>query len=149
MHNTSIHAQKYMHTNTSMLYKLLFYFPVTISYLVDEIDSPKFLQLICLTFENRFFYFPFFFQFYFIFGVFSLHTLNLLCCIGEQLINNFVIVSGEWRDSAIHIYVSILPQIPLPSRLPHNWTEFHMLCNTSLLLSILNVAVCTWPFQTP
>ena len=24
------------------------------------------------------------------------------------------------RDSAIHIHVSILPQTPLPSRLPHN-----------------------------
>ena len=32
-----------------------------------------------------------------------------------------LIVSGEqWRDSAIHIRVSILPQAPLPSRLPHN-----------------------------
>ena len=29
--------------------------------------------------------------------------------------------SGLWlRDTAIHIYVSILPQIPLLSRLPHN-----------------------------
>ena len=34
-------------------------------------------------------------------------------------INNVVIVSSEQqRDSAIHIYVSILPQTPLPSRLP-------------------------------
>ena len=107
MHNTSIHAQKYMHTNTSMLYKLLFYFPVTISYLVDEIDSPKFLQLICLTFENRFFYFPFFFQFYFIFGVFSLHTLNLLCCIGEQLINNILIV--QVNGEGTQLYISMCP----------------------------------------
>ena len=55
MHSTCIHAQKYMHTN--MLYKLLFSLPVTISSLVDERDSPKFLQLICLLFENHFFYF--------------------------------------------------------------------------------------------
>ena len=41
--------------------------------------------------------------------------------IGVQPINNVVIVSGEQRrDSAIHIYVSILPQTPVPSRLPHN-----------------------------
>ena len=57
MHNTYIHAQKYMHTNMSILYKLLLSLPVTISSLVDERDSPKFLQLICLLFENHFFYF--------------------------------------------------------------------------------------------
>ena len=44
-----------MHTNTFMLYKLLFSVPVTISSLVDERDSPKFLQLIYLLFENHFF----------------------------------------------------------------------------------------------
>ena len=46
-----------MQTNMCMLYKLLFSLPVTISSLVDERDSPKFLQLICLPFENYFFYF--------------------------------------------------------------------------------------------
>jgi len=46
---------------------------------------------------------------------------NFLFYIGVELINNVVIVSGEqWRDSAIHTHVSILPQSPLPSRLPHN-----------------------------
>ena len=36
-------------------------------------------------------------------------------------INNAVVVLGEeWRDSATHTHVSILPQTPLPSRLPHN-----------------------------
>jgi len=35
--------------------------------------------------------------------------------------NCVVIVSGgQQRDSAIHSHVSILPQTPLPSRLPHN-----------------------------
>ena len=58
MHSTCIHAQKYMHTNTSMLYKPLFSLPVAISSLVDDRDSPKFLQLICLVFEDHFFYFP-------------------------------------------------------------------------------------------
>ena len=32
-----------------------------------------------------------------------------------------MIVSGEeWRNPAIHTHTSILPQPPLPSRLPHN-----------------------------
>ena len=45
-------------------------------------------------------------------------------------INNVVIVSGEQqRDSAIHIHVSISPQAPLPSRLPHN-VEQSSLCST-------------------
>ena len=45
--------------------------------------------------------------------------LNILFCIGVWLINNVMIVSGEqWRDSAIHIHVSFLPQTPFPSRLP-------------------------------
>ena len=39
----------------------------------------------------------------------------------SQLASNVVIVSGEQgRDSAMHIHVSILPQIPLPSKPPHN-----------------------------
>ena len=52
---------------------------------------------------------------------FSFYLLNFLFCIAVQLINNVVIVSDEQqRDSAINIHVSILPQTPLPSRLPHN-----------------------------
>ena len=48
--------------------------------------------------------------------------------------NNVVRVSGEqWRDSAIFIHVSILPQTPLPSRLPHNIEQFHVLYSRSLL----------------
>ena len=35
--------------------------------------------------------------------------------------NNVVIISGgQQRDSAIHIHLSILPPILLPSRLLHN-----------------------------
>ena len=46
---------------------------------------------------------------------------NKIIWIEEQPINNVVIVSGElWRDSAIHIQISILPPRPLPSRLVHN-----------------------------
>ena len=51
--------------------------------------------------------FFFFFTFYFILEY-------------GRLTNNVVIVSGEQqRDSAIHIHVPVLPQTPLPSRLPH------------------------------
>ena len=43
------------------------------------------------------------------------------------LTNSFVIVSGQQcRDSAIHIHVSILPQTPLQSRLPHNIEQSSM-----------------------
>ena len=53
-----------------------------------------------------------------------------------------VIVSGgQQRDSAIHIYVSTLPQTPFPSRLPHDIVG-------PCRLSILNIAVCTCPSQT-
>jgi len=77
----------------------------------------------------------FFWTFYFVQGVWS--------------INNVVIVSGgQQRDSAIHIHVSILPQTPLPSRLPYNIEQSSM-CYTvgSCWLSILNIAVCTCPSQ--
>ena len=54
---------------------------------------------------------------------------NFLFYIGIQLINNVVMVSGEeWRDSAILIHVSVLPETPLPSRLAH-----HVLYVRSLL----------------
>ena len=53
------------------------------------------------------------------------HLLTFYFALGyRQLTNNVVIVSGEqWKDSAIHIHVSILPQTPLPSRLPHNMEQ--------------------------
>ena len=58
-------------------------------------------------------------------------SLLFLFCIGVQAwLYNVVIVSdGQQRHSAIHIHVSILPQTPLPSRLPHN-TEQTSLCYT-------------------
>ena len=31
-----------------------------------------------------------------------------------------IVPGGQQRDSALHVHVSILPQTPLPSRLPHN-----------------------------
>ena len=44
--------------------------------------------------------------------------------------NSTVLVStAQQRDSAIHIHVSILPQTPVPSRLPHN-NEPNSMCYT-------------------
>ena len=74
-----------------------------------------------------------------------------LVFIGGIVINSVVIVSGgQRRDSAIHINVSILSQTLLPSRLPHN-IEQSSLCYTGgpCSLSILNIAVCMCPSQTP
>ena len=58
-------------------------------------------------------------------------------------INSVVIVSGgQQRDSAIHIYGSILPQTPLPSRLPYNTEQSSLGYPEGLYwLSILNTAV--------
>ena len=59
-------------------------------------------------------YVRFFFFFFF-------SHLELFILIGVKLINNVMIVADEHgRDSAIRVYVFILPQTPLPSRLPFN-----------------------------
>ena len=77
----------------------------------------------------------------------SSHTIlfKILFYIGIQLINNVTASDGQQRDSAIHIQVSILPQTPLPSRLPPN-IEQSSLCYTvgACWLSILNIAGCTF-----
>ena len=68
----------------------------------------------------------------------------------SQLTNNVVTVSREQRrDSALHIHVSIFPQTPLTSQLPHN-IEQSSICYTvgPCWLSILNTAVYTYPSQT-
>ena len=77
--------------------------------------------------------------------------LNFLFHVGVYLINNVVIVLGEQqRDSAIHILVSIFPQTPLPSRLPHNIEQSSLCVQVSpCWLSILSVAVCMYPSLTP
>ena len=54
---------------------------------------------------------------------------------GISRLTMFEVVSGEeWRDSAIHIHVSILPKPPLPSELAHNIEQFHVLYNRALLV---------------
>ena len=62
-----------------------------------------------------------------------------------------MIVTGEQgRDSAIHRHVSILPQLPLASRLPCNGEQSSLCCTVGpCWLSILNRAVCASPSQTP
>ena len=75
----------------------------------------------------------------------------MLCYIGIQPINNIMIVSSaQQRDPAIHTHVCNLPQIPLPSRLPHD-IEPSSLCYTvgPCWLSILNVVVHIGRSQTP
>ena len=80
----------------------------------------RFLQIM------KFFFFSFFF-----------FLTSKAFCIGVYPINNVVIVSGkQWRDSAIHIHVSILPQTPLPSRLTHNTEQSSMCCHRRFLLVI-------------
>ena len=74
---------------------------------------------------------------------------NFLFCIGLQPINNVVRVSVEQKkDSAIHIHISILPQIPLSSRLPYNTDQ---ICLWKIVgpcsLAILNIAEGIWPSQ--
>ena len=65
------------------------------------------------------------------FFVFNFNFLTpKTCCIGVWPINKIVIFSSEQRrDSVIHIHVSIPPQTPFPSRLPHN-IEQSSLCYT-------------------
>ena len=80
-----------------------------------------------------------------------MHFLNFLFYIWVEPINNVVIVSGaQQSDSVVHIHVPILPQTPLPSRLPHN-TEQNSLCYTVGLcwLPILNIAAHTCQSQSP
>ena len=67
---------------------------------------------------------------------------NFFLNIGVKLFNKTVIVSD--------IHVSILPQTPFPSRLPHNIKQSSLYYTVGLCwLSILSIAVCTCPSQTP
>ena len=61
----------------------------------------------------------------------------------SRLTNNVMVSGEEWRDSATHTHVSILPKTPLSSRLSHN-TQQSSLRSTvgSCRLLILNTAVC-------
>ena len=67
---------------------------------------------------------------------------NFLFCIWIEPVDSVVIISGEQgRDSAMHIHASILPRIPLPSRLPHGIEQSLMYYRVGPCgLSILNIA---------
>ena len=61
-----------------------------------------------------------------------------------------LLISGEqWGDSDTHIYVSILPQTPLPSRMPHNIEQSSMYYTAGLWLFILNITECICPSPIP
>ena len=67
---------------------------------------------------------------------------NFFKNIGVKLFNKTVIVPD--------IHVSILPQTPFPSRLPHIIKQCSLYYTVGLCwLSILSIAVCTCPSQTP
>ena len=62
-------------------------------------------------------------------------SFYFLFCIVVQPINNVMIVSGrQQRGSVIH--VCIFPQIPLPSRLPHNIEQSFPVLFSRILLVI-------------
>ena len=63
---------------------------------------------------------------------------NFLFYFGVWPINNVVIVSGgQQRHSAMHIHASILPQTPLPSRLPPS-IELSSMCYIQLSLLFIH-----------
>ena len=69
--------------------------------------------------------------------------LNFLFCVGVQLNNNAVIVSGEeWGDSATHTRVSDLPQTPLLPMVPQNTEQVPMLHSRSLLVIHFKYSKC-------
>ena len=78
--------------------------------------------------------FFFFLTFYFVLGY-------------SHLANNVEVVSGEQQsDSAIHTRVSILPQTPLPIRLPHDIELNSMCCpvkSTWFIILLFLPHVCT------
>ena len=54
------------------------------------------------------------------------------------------------KVSATHAHVSILPQSPLPSNLPHDMEQSSLCCPAGpCWFSMLNTAVCPCPSQTP
>ena len=85
---------------------------------------------------------------------------NFLFCDGVwQPVNNIAILSdGQQRDSVTHIYThkSILPQIPLPPRLPHNIEQSFLYCtvgpcwlHSSVYMSIPNFLTIPSPLLSP
>ena len=66
----------------------------------------------------------------------------------SQSTNSVVIVSGDQRkDSDIHIHVSILPQSPLPFKLPHDCSLSPRIELT--LLGFVRQPITEWSLQIP
>ena len=80
----------------------------------------------------------------------GLHRVGPTELISEH---TWLIISGvKQGDSAIYIYIyiSILPQTPLPPKLPHNIGQGSLCCTVGpCWLSILNTVVYTCCSQTP
>ena len=72
---------------------------------------------------------------------------TFLFCIGVQPINKQCGGSFRWTEKELshtYTYIHSLPNT-LPFRLPHNIEQSSMCYTVGLyLLSILNIAVCTW-----
>ena len=69
-----------------------------------------------------------------------IHTVKGFGIVNKAEIDVFLEPScffEQPRDSAIHIHVSLLPQTPFPSRLPH-YTEQSSLCSTVASGSLLH-----------
>ena len=79
----------------------------------------------------------------------GLCRLSLLQQIFQTQESNWGFLNCRWILYQL-IKVSILPQIPLPSKLRHNF-EQSSICYTVVpcWLSILNIIECTHPSQTP
>ena len=62
-----------------------------------------------------------------------------------------MVVSGDQqRDLVIYLHVSILPQTPLQSRLPHNIEESYLSYTVGpFWLSILDIALCMCGSKLP
>ena len=59
----------------------------------------------------------------------------------DSLLTSVTVLGEQQRNSVIHIYVSILPQTLLPSKLPHNIEKSSMYYTIGpCWLSILNIA---------
>ena len=69
---------------------------------------------------------------------------SMHACIANCYVVIVILLDAQQSNSAIYIHISIVPQTPLPSRLPHN-IEQSSLCYIAgpCLLSILIIAVCT------
>ena len=61
-----------------------------------------------------------------------------------------MIVSGQQRrDSAIHIHVSILPKIPIPSRLPCNIEQIPKCCRIFYMVKLILKEICPQVYLFP